>query len=198
MAVETEFVWWPAKGYGFHAPSAKFPYDEHYLEKKKARENTEVGRLLVQQRCKFVGRRGLGVVDVGVGAGSFVKANECVGYDVNPEMVQWLRNHNCWHDIYTAKIDTACFWDSLEHMLTPEAALVNVTNEVFISIPIFASGEHALKSKHFRPNEHLWYFTEWGLIGWMKKQGFSLLERSCDEERYGREGVGSYRFTRHP
>lgn len=194
--VETELVWWPAKGYGFYAPNAQFHYDDGYLEHKKARENTEVGRLLVQQRCKFVGRGGSGIVDVGVGAGLFMKACECLGYDVNPRVVEWLKETGKWHDIYKDPIDTACFWDSLEHMLTPEAALVHVTNEVFLSMPIYASGEHAIKSKHFKPNEHLWYFTEPGLIGWMQKQGFSLLERNCDEERYGREGIGSYRFSR--
>lgn len=196
--VETELVWWPAKGFGFHAPNAAFPYDASYLEHKKARENTEVGRLLIQQRCKFVGRFGLHVVDVGVGAGAFVRACECYGYDVNPQVIEWLKETGKWHDIYKNKIDTACFWDSLEHMLTPESALVNVTNEVFISMPIYASAEHALRSKHYKPNEHLWYFTEPGLIGWMQKQGFWLLERNNDEERYGREGIGSYRFSRHP
>lgn len=198
MPAKGEFVWWPERGYGIRTPDAAFPYDEAYYSKQRARENTEVGRLLVRHRAKFVGNTGPSIVDIGIGAGLFTQVCECQGFDVNPLACLWLREKGKWHDIYKESIDTACFWDSLEHILTPEAMLANVRSEAFISTPIYASCEHALRSRHYKPNEHIWYFTEPGLIQWMEKQGFYLLERNCDEERYGREGVGSYRFSRHP
>lgn len=196
---ENQLVWWPELGYGFRAPDTAFPYDDNYFAKKQAREATEVGKLLVQRRCIFLERSGCGskaVVDVGIGAGTFVKAFECYGYDVNPRAIELLKTLGRWHDLSREPFAVACFWDSLEHMMSPEAILKNVRNEAFISIPIHENGEAAARSKHFRPNEHLWHFTEWGLIEWMAKQGFELYERNRDEERYGRESIGSYRFGR--
>lgn len=162
-------------------------------------EDTKVGRHLLRNRMRMVsGLDGESMLEIGIGAGGFVKMASCYGYDVNPKAVQWLKSRDRWEDIQTPvrAFDTVCFWDSLEHMMVPELAVMQSRRDVFMSLPIFESAEQALHSKHFKPNEHLWYFTERGIVGWMDRLGFSLVERNRDEERWGRDGIGSYHFTR--
>ena len=35
---------------------------------------------------------------------------------------------------------------------------------VFLCLPLFTGPEHVLRSKHFRPEEHCWYWTRDGLL----------------------------------
>ena len=88
------------------------------------------------------------------------------------------------------------FWDSLEHIPDPEAALKNVGDWAFVSMPIYKDQADCLKSKHFKPGEHIWFFTDWGFIDWMDRQGFEMMERNDIESKLGREGILSYAFRR--
>lgn len=202
----SELVWWPHKGYGRQLPdrSNVVSYDESYLEKCREREITDVGVRLIRARmATIVGntRDNEVTVDVGVGALGLLRTlarhNWPVrGYDVNKKAVEALKEAGLFVDVMTTQVDNVCCWDSLEHMLSPEAMLKNVRQKVLMSIPIFDSAEHVIRSKHYKPGEHIWYFTEAGLLRWMREQGFGLIERNRDEERYGREGIGTYVFAR--
>lgn len=198
----SELVWWPHKGYGRELPDDKtvVRYDDAYLDICAAREATEVGKLLIKDRLRLLlnhAKQSDLTVDVGVGAGGFIEASMSIGnliygWDVNPAVPKSISliNPN------TRAVDNVTCWDSLEHMLSPEAMLKNVRRKVLMSIPIFDSAEHVVRSKHYKPGEHIWYFTEAGLLRWMREQGFGLIERNRDEERYGREGIGTYVFAR--
>lgn len=161
-------------------------------------EETIVGKKLISLRRSMLGECIMDpIVDVGIGGGGFVKSlPQSRGYDVCPQAKKWLEETKRWHDLSTMPAHTVCFWDSLEHMLSPEAILRNVALNAFMSLPIFESAEHVLASKHYKPNEHIWYFTEKGLIGFMRSMGFSMIERNRDEERLGRDGIGTYWFRR--
>ena len=195
-----EFVWWPRKGYGFMAPAKRFDYDRAYFDRCAMQEQTDVGLNLAELRMQFVRRNRrppLSICDVGVGAGLFTSLMQCSGFDVNPHAIQMLQKVGRWADLTRTNIhDTLCFWDSFEHIMSPEILVRQAARNVYISLPVFKSSEHAFGSKHFKPDEHLWYFTERGLLGWMGEQGFALVERNNDEERYGREGIGSFHFQR--
>ena len=52
-------------------------------------------------------------------------------------------------------------------------------------------------SKHYRPGEHLYYFTELGFAQWMARHGFELLEVSNFETKAGRDSILSFAFRRH-
>jgi hypothetical protein len=56
--------------------------------------------------------------------------------------------------------------------------------------------EHALRSKHFRPTEHYWYFSRDGLVFAMKGCGFALVAESNVETELGREDIGTFAFRR--
>lgn len=199
---EQKLVWYPQDGYGILLPTDEYSYSKSYYNNYVKRESSPVGHALIKQRHEFVDRHvpliGFmnNMVDVGVGAGGFSFAACCKGYDVCDEAVRMLKRNDKFHDLSSQPIEIACFWDSLEHILSPEPILANVSKHVFVSMPIYQSGEHVLTSKHYKPNEHIWYFTEKGLIKWMKNQGWSLVEKHRDEERHGREDIGSFYFTR--
>jgi hypothetical protein len=77
-----------------------------------------------------------------------------------------------------------------------QSLLANVREWVFLSLPIFRDAEHALGSKHFRPDEHCWYFSLEGLVFAMKTCGFELVTHSRIESELGREGIGTFAFKR--
>jgi hypothetical protein len=87
-------------------------------------------------------------------------------------------------------------WDVLEHISDFQPLLVNVREWLFLSLPIFTDAKHALRSKHFRPDEHCWYFTRDGLVFAMKMCGFVLISESSVETDLGREDIGSFAFRR--
>ena len=89
-------------------------------------------------------------------------------------------------------------WDSLEHIDDMSAAIQHIDRFAFVSIPVFSGYDDVLASKHFRPDEHIHYFTVAGLIRWFDKQGFNCREYNQVESDIGREGIGTFVFERKP
>lgn len=196
--LSNNLIWFPATGFGYY-PVDAFIYDEDYYQTYAGYCNTEMGRLLNKARVEFVNRHYTGeLVDVGIGAGQFIEARgKARGYDVNPAGKTWLKNHGLWCDIYAGKGYVALtFWDSLEHIKDIEKVVQLAHQYVFLSMPIYKECYHVLKSKHFKPAEHFWYFTHAGIIKWMDSQGFDMIEHNTIEQGFGREDIGSYAFWR--
>lgn len=191
-------VWLPELGLGRYPVPAKRPYDDGYFVRYQKMADTDMGRELTAARIRLVARHYHGVaLDVGIGAGQFVEARpETKGYDVNPAGVVWLQQRGLWADLYAYRYPVLTFWDSLEHIDRPDIAVGKAEKWVFVSVPIFDSAEHILRSRHYRRDEHIWYWTHDGLINWFKSQGFTLAEHNHAESELGREGIGSYAFAR--
>jgi len=194
-----KLIWLPEPGVGYF-PVDAFPYDESYFKRYEDYAVNAVGKAITQARIDLVARHFQGeVVDVGIGCGQFVKlrGGDTKGFDVNPEGQRWLDERGLWCDIYDgAGCDALTFWDSLEHIEDIDVAVAQARKFVFVSIPIFAGCDHIMASKHFKRDEHFWYFTEEGLVRWFASQGFELLESNRMEEGFGREGIGTYAFRR--
>lgn len=193
-------LWWPELGYGYY-PVQDTPYDESYFTKYEYYKLTPLGVELNQARVEIVDRylnRSSEVVDIGIGAGHFVEIREgnTHGYDVNPIGIKWLKDREIFFDPYEQAPANISCWDSLEHIKHPDRLISRVKEHVFVSIPIFMSGEDVVTSKHYRKDEHYWYFTDWGLVAWFKKYHFKLVMRSDIETSLGREGIGTYVFRR--
>jgi len=192
-------VWLPQEGRGFYPVRQEdMPYDREYFEKYRRQADTPIGHALTEARVQMVLRHWDGpVLDVGIGCGQFVLAHpQAHGFDVNPAGVAWLKEGGIWDDLYGRQYPALTFWDSLEHIFDIEKAVSHADEWVFVSLPIFDNSEHCLRSKHFRPNEHVWYFTDTGLKDWFAKQGFACVEQNNLETLIGREGIGSYAFRR--
>lgn len=192
--------WHEELGYGVY-PVKETPYDRAYFEKYVAYSRTPMGVALSDARVELVRRHAEEdlVIDIGIGCGDFIEkrgAKITAGYDVNPEGVRWLLDRGLWADPYFKDpLNISCF-DSLEHMSRPEHLVGRVRRFVFLSIPIFSGADHVLRSKHFRKDEHYFYFTRDGLVRWMAAHGFSLREESRMEEELGREDIGTFVFKR--
>lgn len=188
--------WFPEYGVGYFPVQADV-YDLNYWAKYIDMDSTEVGQKLTDARVDLVKRFWDGdVVDVGIGGGKFCRECPANGFDVNPYAVEWLNRNRKYVDPWNNKVEAATFWDSLEHIQDPSLLINNVDRFIFASIPIFEGGEDILKSKHFRKDEHFWYFTVAGFEWFMKQFGFELRHFDTREQDLGREAIGSFAFER--
>ena len=178
------------------------PYDQDYFDRFERQAQTELGRALMRARFNFVERYYRGtLIDVGIGSGAFVELRQArrrttYGYDVNPAGIEWLEQHALLVDPYLVSFDAMTLWDVLEHIADFQSLLSNVRDWLFLSLPIFHDAEHALRSKHFRPDEHYWYFTRDGLVFAMKACGFALVSADTFEIDIGREDIETFAFRR--
>ncbi|MEA1064730.1 methyltransferase domain-containing protein [Erwinia sp. HR93] len=197
-AMNDGLVWLPQLGVGRYPVPPERPYDDGYFLRYQGMAETEMGRALTKARIALVARHYSGsLLDVGIGAGQFVDSRpDTLGYDVNAAGIAWLKERGKWADLYAGEYDALAFWDSLEHIDDPEEAVSRARECVFVSIPIFSGAEDVLSSRHFRPDEHIWYFTHEGLIAWFERMGFACVECNREESRLGREGINSYAFKR--
>ena len=199
--VQSDLVWLPRRGMGFY-PVIGDPYDQDYFDKYLRYARTPLGASLTQARVNLVNRYTMDEdhVDVGIGCGAFIERRELqiptYGYDINPAGVAWLKKRDLWLDPRESEVGSASFWDVVEHIADPGAILKNVTHQVFMSTPLFTDAEHVLRSKHFRPDEHCWYWTRDGLLWWMGKHGFDCVEHGTPESLIGREDIHTFVFNR--
>lgn len=196
--IKSGLVWLPELGMGRYPVPKTRPYDEEYFSRYQELADTDLGRELTAARIRLVARHYTGpVLDVGIGAGQFVTARpETKGYDVNPAGIEWLKERGSWANLYRDRYPALTFWDSLEHIDRPDVAVARAEKWVFVSVPIFSGAEHVIRSRHFRRDEHIWYWTHDGLVAWFGEQGFELMESNGIETQLGREGIGSYAFAR--
>jgi hypothetical protein len=176
-------------------------YDEAYFGKYVGYEGTEIASAINKGRREFVDRfvgPETDVLDIGVGSGEFIKSRQNTwGYDVNPIAEDWLKDWGFWQADLT-KFKAFTFWDVLEHVPDPDFYFQRIASgsHVFISIPIFNDLTKIRESKHYRPGEHLVYFTVHGLVGWMECHGFLLQAISNHETDAGRDSIKSFAFKR--
>lgn len=175
-------------------------YDEPYYAKCASYEDQEIARKLNAGRIGLV-QRHFGpsrVVDIGIGSGEFIKKRgNTFGRDVNPVAIEWLKRNDLWAESLDC-FGAFTFWDVVEHIETPEIVLkhIQLHGFAFFSIPVFTDLRRIRESKHYRPGEHLFYWTDEGFQRWMTAHGFMLLEASDFETQAGRESIMSYAFKR--
>lgn len=191
------FVWSPEKGYGWHSRPAML-YTGSYFAHYQTLDNTPMGVKLTCARLELVGKYCAPntVVDIGIGGGRFVCESGGGGYDVCADAVKWLKEAGRYRDPYVAPVSAVTCWDSLEHIPEPEKLLANVRDWLFVSLPLCESPEEWMSCKHFKPGEHLHYWSLQGFIRWCAEQGFECVEINHAETELGREGITSFAFKR--
>lgn len=204
------FLWYPKKCRGFYPVNGRAKYDDAYFDKYLTYEDTPTGKALNKFRVSLVNKYAgdsSQILDIGIGCGSFIKQRgNCMGFDINKKAIDWLKDRRIFFSPYsmpgTIGIDTRMiqgitFFDSLEHIEDIKSLLETINNQwVFVSIPIFRDLLHIISSRHFRPDEHYHYFTQWSFIRFMLTAGFKLYEIRDDEIRAGREDIYTYVFRR--
>lgn len=199
-----ELLLCPEHGVAFQADlTVTACYDQAYFDKCAAKEGSAIADRLNAGRVALVARHyGNGpLLDIGVGTGAFIRqrGGQTVGYDVNPVAEAWLKAEGRWSEPTALWYRFAVtFWDVLEHLPDPDVYLRQVAAGayVFASLPIFPDLHRIRESRHYRPGEHLWYFTLRGFVDWMGAKGFRHLETSEHEVAAGRDNVLAFAFRR--
>jgi len=174
-------------------------YDSEYFEKCKY-DSSETSRRVNQSRVDLVAFYvdSGAVLDIGIGSGQFIQSRlNTYGSDINPEAIEWLKKHGL-HRTEIEKFRAFTMWDVIEHVEEPAAYLNRMVqgSYLFLSVPIFENLSEIRKSKHYRPGEHLYYFTHKGLVGWLLEYGFMFVEYSSAEIDAGRDSVGQFVFRK--
>lgn len=103
-------LWSEELGMGFH-PRPPMDYSGPYFEKYQVLDATPMGAALTQARIDLVRRHFTGqVVDIGIGGGRFVTESGAMGFDVNPEAVDWLRAQERYYDPYQHHAEAVTCW----------------------------------------------------------------------------------------
>jgi hypothetical protein len=192
-------TWLPERGMGFY-PVAEQPYDAAYFEKYAGYAETDMGRAITAARVALVDRHAPDaiVVDIGIGCGAFVAARAATfGFDINPAGVAWLEARGRFWDPALHAADALTFWDALEHIPHAAALLGRAREWVFCTLPIVpGDGPPPPDWRHFRRDEHCWYWTRAGFLRWMEEQGFACVEHNTAESLLGRADSESFAFRR--
>lgn len=176
-------------------------YEGQYFAHYQKLDATPMGGLLTKARIELVAKYmpPSDTLDIGIGGGRYVYETGALGYDVCEDAVGWLKAANTYHDPYDPEygpVEAITCWDSLEHIPEPEKLLARVTGWLFVSMPIYNDMADVLQSKHYKPGEHLHYWTLPGFVNWCEAQGFELQEANHAESELGREGITSFAFKR--
>lgn len=185
--------------------TARVPYDADYLAKCDAYADSDIAKAVNAGRCALLQRHLAGdasVLDIGAGSGAFVRCAAswgfaAKGFDVIPDTADRLRSEGLYSDPANA-FDAVTMWDVLEHVENPSVVFdsVRAGGLLFVSIPIFNYLYRIRESRHYRPGEHLYYFTYCGFVSWMEMHGFTMLELSNHETAAGRDSIAAFAFRR--
>ena len=181
-------------------------YDKSYFNNYVNLKGSNIANKLNGGRIKLTEKYTNGpILDIGIGSGEFIEKSklQVYGYDINPYGIEWLNNNQIFIDPWEypqsiLSLFDFTFWDSLEHMQDPGKILKIIPTfcYIFVSIPILNNIENVFNSKHYKPNEHFFYFTKDSFINYMFEYNFKFLEISDFEIQAGREDIYSFVFMK--
>jgi len=190
----------PHRGIAYQRNQADLvEYGQDYFNMCLDYEDKEIALKINAGRSDFVRDfTQMEVLDIGIGSGEFIKKFEnAVGYDINPTALKWLRENDKFQPNFE-KMTAFTMWDVLEHVPEPAQYFKQMQSDsyLFVSMPIFTDLTKIRESKHYRPNEHLYYFTAKGFKGYMALHGFRLIGQDDFETNAGRESIHSFAFKK--
>lgn len=200
-------IWSQQDGVGYLEVNDAGVYGQEYFDRYREMSLTPMAVALNRFRADLVLKHAgvseaVTLLDVGIGDGAFLRALEGVrwiqrfGADVNPAGIAYLEEHGQLGSIDDDQYDVVTFWDSLEHIRDPRWALRSAAHVALVSIPIFANVEHVLASRHYRPDEHCWYFTRAGFCAFADREGFDVVDVLATETALGRDGIETFVLIR--
>lgn len=191
-----------AHGVAFQTTADRVDYDETYFDKCRGYDHSAIADQLNSWRIELVNgwvSEAELVLDVGIGSGEFIRRRpRTMGHDVNEAAISWLHEQGKWGGNAFFMFRAFTFWDVIEHVPEPHRYFQKMRpgSYLFTSLPIFQDLRRIRESRHYRPGEHLYYWTHEGFRGWLGAYGFELLEHSDRETELGRDSIRSYAFRR--
>ena len=179
-------------------------YDAAYYARYFDRRSTAIAIRINAAREALVRRHlppGTAIIDVGVGSGEFLDTLDAhgmtgYGYDINPVAQAMLSARGRFANPAAPPTDVAgwTFWDSIEHLTAPDEFLwhVRAGHCLFVALPTVRDWSTLKDWRHYRPHEHLFYWTTEGFADWLNAQGFEILEVNEEETAAGRLDITSF------
>tara|TARA_R110002126_G_scaffold124676_5_gene266827 strand:+ start:990 stop:1643 length:654 start_codon:yes stop_codon:yes gene_type:complete len=195
----SDLIWFKQSQIGWLPISDEESYSDEYYDHFFGYRNTPMGKDINDFRVEIVNKYCKDmVIDIGIGSGHFIDQRghkNTRGYDVSSRCRKWLTDRQllCDPPLFSNALS---FWDSLEHIRDFLPMIESVREWVFISIPIFKDSDDILSSRHYKPHEHWWYFTDESIQATFRELGFVMREKSGIEVQCGRVGVVTYVFQR--
>ena len=168
----------------------KIEYYEHMLRLYGA-----TGEKIAKIRWHFVRDvRPSVVLDYGAGLGWF-RAMRPMGLDVDSfDLDEFPVSHT---GIRRGSYDLICLWDVIEHLpnFSPLERLFDMTDHVALTVPIKPENTLLADWKHFKPLEHLHYFSRDDIEVLFAGFGYELIKTGFPECP-PREDVQSFLFKK--
>ncbi len=192
----------PERGFAYQKDLTPMRYEDGYLANFLDYDEG-IRSVLPAARLALVERhlpRGASILDYGCGSWAFVKCAQRAGhpvkgYEIIPAARAWLERRGLYSEAVES-FDAVCAWDVIEHLVRPRDLVRRVKGLFFASLPVFQDLSEIRASKHYKPGEHLFYWTEAGFVAFLAEHGFELLERSSHEVDAGRDSIGAFAFAR--
>lgn len=102
-----------------------------------------------------------------------------------------------------SEYDLICLWDVIEHVdwaNEPDQTMlewIGKAKHLAATVPICPEGTELETWKHFKPGEHLTYFSVGSFLTFMSEKGFSIIEHG-QPECPPRQDIHSFLFQRRP
>lgn len=159
---------------GFHIP---FHYPKYYHERYEKNPERELSYLRVSVLSKFIGKN-QSVLDYGGGSFAFRDfAREC-GFSID--------SFNAHEEQPKRTYDCVTLYDVLEHLPDPRGIFELSPQFFIVSVPDFSavtSGKEELKKwRHYKPDEHVHYFSFTALRRLFHNAGFVCVYESHIED----------------
>jgi len=165
----------------------KWEYDTHYFE-NMIEMYAATGQKINRTRWDFIlNTKSKLILDYGCGCNMFglFRPDKTIvdSYDIGHIGEASYPQTGIRHEKY----DLICFWDVLEHVdweSEPDEDILNwmqKTTYVAATLPIHPTNKPGPGWKHWKPDEHLTYFTIESFAAFMEEQGFELTMRGMPE-----------------
>lgn len=126
------------------------------------------------------------ILDIGYGDGEFIKQASragffSLGYDAHAEDI----GVPVVKDLHPGVFDIVTMFDSFEHMLDLSEPFKAAPRMFVVTVPWLPEGvtDESIKAwRHYKPNEHLHYFTEKSLIAIFSRHGYGMETRAPIED----------------
>jgi len=183
--------------------SNRIDYDDAYIEKCKIYHNNlsrleAVNKSRIDLVSSIYGDGEL--LDIGVGQCDFLdRRPNTWGHDIAPSAIDALNARGKYAPERAMKrFDAFSMWDVLEHLPNPGALLSSLPDAcfLFVSIPVIPDLGKLDSWTHYKPGEHLYYFTVQGFIDYMEMYGFRCVKQTDGETLAGRVDIFSAAFTK--
>ncbi len=169
---------------------------DYEVEHQQKYYNDDILKIRREYVSKFVDVNK--IVDYGCGRRPFAEKDALMNYD------PYIERFNKFDLKKFNSAKAICFFDVLEHIFSLQSFVRVIPHNMLItSIPIYPDKlsskniEELKKWKHYRPEQHNWYFTTEGFKNFMKKYGgWNCIYESKDEEPI-RTDITNYVFVRN-